>query len=362
MTTKVIQWATGGVGKAALRVILTRGDLELVGVYVHSTEKVGVDAGTLSGLGTDTGIVATDDAEALIAAGAECLFYTPLVPDIDMLVRFLEAGIDVVTTSDFFRGDYLDRFGMPDARARLDAAGKRGNASVFGGGYNPGFITMLPIVCAQISAEVDLIEMEESADIGHYGSGEFFDMLGWGKPVRNGEATERSAEALAMDGFMYDALDMIVEACRFEVTDRIVTVEYATTSKDLECTARTFRAGTVAGRRTRWEYLNGDDVVIRMNISWFVGRDLEPNFAPDDLFGRHKITVHGNPGLDMALKIRVPEDRGFAQRMDDSMIGTAMTALNAVPHVRGAAPGVRSYLDMPLFAGIAPTRLRSGND
>ena len=36
MTLKVVQWATGGVGVAAIKGILEHPDLELVGCWVHS--------------------------------------------------------------------------------------------------------------------------------------------------------------------------------------------------------------------------------------------------------------------------------------------------------------------------------------
>ena len=42
---RVIQWATGHVGIHALKGIINRPDLELVGLCVSSPDKVGRDAG-----------------------------------------------------------------------------------------------------------------------------------------------------------------------------------------------------------------------------------------------------------------------------------------------------------------------------
>jgi hypothetical protein len=42
---KVAVWATGGVGKYAIRTIADRPNLELVGVWFHSPEKDGKGAG-----------------------------------------------------------------------------------------------------------------------------------------------------------------------------------------------------------------------------------------------------------------------------------------------------------------------------
>ena len=46
-TYRVIQWATGTVGKAALKYFIENPAIELVGVYVTSPEKVGRVAGDI---------------------------------------------------------------------------------------------------------------------------------------------------------------------------------------------------------------------------------------------------------------------------------------------------------------------------
>ena len=50
MTYRVIQWATGLVGQEAIKGVLAHPELELVGAWVHSPDKVGRDVGELCGL------------------------------------------------------------------------------------------------------------------------------------------------------------------------------------------------------------------------------------------------------------------------------------------------------------------------
>jgi hypothetical protein len=72
MAGKVLRVAvisTGGVGAIAGRAVHRRGDLELVGVWVHGTEKVGVDAGTLVGI-DPIGVVVGIDPIGVVAAPA----------------------------------------------------------------------------------------------------------------------------------------------------------------------------------------------------------------------------------------------------------------------------------------------------
>ncbi len=59
---RVVQWATGVVGSAALRGIIRHLRLELVGVKVYSDDKKGRDAGDLVGMDR-TGVLATQGVE-----------------------------------------------------------------------------------------------------------------------------------------------------------------------------------------------------------------------------------------------------------------------------------------------------------
>jgi hypothetical protein len=69
---RTLVWSTGGVGANAIDAIRRRPDLERVGVWVHSPDKVGKDVGELAG-GEPLGLTATNDADALIALAPDCV-------------------------------------------------------------------------------------------------------------------------------------------------------------------------------------------------------------------------------------------------------------------------------------------------
>ena len=50
MALRVVQWATGGVGVAAIKGVLEHPDLELAGCWVHSEAKSGKDVGEIVGV------------------------------------------------------------------------------------------------------------------------------------------------------------------------------------------------------------------------------------------------------------------------------------------------------------------------
>jgi hypothetical protein len=68
---RVVVWSTGGIGSILINSIQNRPDIELVGVWVHSPEKVGRDAGELAN-GVPIGLTTTGDADALIALKPDC--------------------------------------------------------------------------------------------------------------------------------------------------------------------------------------------------------------------------------------------------------------------------------------------------
>ena len=97
MKHRVIQWATGTIGRRALAASLEHPQLEVVGVRVFDPGKVGQDAGALVGR-APVGVAATDDVDTLIALDADCVLHMPSRLDVDELCRVLESGKNVVST------------------------------------------------------------------------------------------------------------------------------------------------------------------------------------------------------------------------------------------------------------------------
>src|SRR5882724_10728009 len=110
---RVVQWATGNVGSRALRRAIEHPQVEVVGVYVHSADKVGRDAGDLGGIGR-IGVAATNSIEDIIALRPDCVMYMPQYTNYDEICRLLESGANVVTT----RTEFLNPAAMdPVVRA-----------------------------------------------------------------------------------------------------------------------------------------------------------------------------------------------------------------------------------------------------
>ena len=100
---RVVVWSTGDVGTRSIRAISERPDLDLVGVWVHSPEKEGRDAGELSGI-EPIGVAATNDVDALLGLRPDCVCFSAsdgMGGDgfVDDYEGILAAGINVVSSS-----------------------------------------------------------------------------------------------------------------------------------------------------------------------------------------------------------------------------------------------------------------------
>src|SRR6201988_4569992 len=185
---RVVVWATGGIGSIAIHAIQRRPDIDLVGVWVHSDKKLGKDAGELAN-GEPIGLTATNDADALISLKPDCVIYAASGPERDALaipdyVRFLEAGVNVVTTS-------TTRLVNPHAyepaewRDQLVAAAKEGQVSLYASGIEPGFAAdYLPLVLTTQSSQMEKIHSFEIRLYENYGVPEIMsDALGFGRQL-----------------------------------------------------------------------------------------------------------------------------------------------------------------------------------
>src|SRR5687768_11107363 len=158
MAIRVVQWTTGNVGKRSVRAVTTHPDLELVGCYAWSADKVGTDVGELCGI-DPVGVAATNDVDALLALKPDVVVYNPMWPSTDELVRILAAGVNVVTTAAFINGR-----GNPEDRDRILAACEQGRSTIFGTGISPGFVELIGIATASICDRIDKITIDEGSD------------------------------------------------------------------------------------------------------------------------------------------------------------------------------------------------------
>jgi hypothetical protein len=339
MTIRVVQWTTGNVGKRSVRAVVAHPDLELVGCYAWSPDKVGRDVGELCGI-DPIGVTATDDVDALLALEPDCAIYNPMWQDPNELVRLLEAGVDVVSTAAFVTGT-----GLGADHERIVDACRRGGATMFGTGISPGFVELLGIAAASICDRVDKITIDEGSDTTLYDSPATELPCGFGRPIDDPELPGMAAHGTAVFG---EAVAMVADALGVELDEVVCEAEYAKTTEDVVMDSWTIAAGCVAGVYVSWQGRVGDRTVVELNARWRKGQTLEPSWTIEE---GHTITVAGRPTVQAKISYLPPPDfeaTTFAEFMVLGMIMTAMPAVYAIPYVVAAPPGIVTYADLPL--------------
>jgi hypothetical protein len=279
------------------------GILELVGVWVHSDDKVGKDAGELAN-GDPIGVKATNDADALIALEPDCVVYAASGPERDALaipdyVKLLEAGINVVTTS-------TTRLVNPHAyepaewREQLAAAAKQGQVSLYASGIEPGFAAdYLPLVLATQSSSIETIDSYEIGLYDDYGVPDIMiNGLGFGQPL---DYRPWISFPGAIAGEWAGQLRLIGDAFGVEVEEVREDFDRAVTNETLEVAMGTVEAGTCGAIRMKAiGVIDGREAIIVEHVT-----RLAHSVAPEWPRGigdlSYRVVITGDPDIDCTL-------------------------------------------------------------
>jgi 4-hydroxy-tetrahydrodipicolinate reductase len=347
---RVVQWTTGNVGRESVKAIVANPGLDLVGCYAWSESKVGTDAGELAGIGP-LGVAATNDVDLLLGLKPDCIVYNPMWPSVDELVRILDAGANVVTTAAFINGHRLGA-----DRDRLVEACERGSSSLFGTGVSPGFAELVALTVAGICSRIDKVTVKEEADTTFYDSPATERPVGFGQPIDAPGLADMAREGTAVFG---EAVAMMADALGVELDEIACEAEFAQTTADVEMASWTIPAGCVAGVAASWQGRIGDRTVVELSVRWKKGSTLDPDWVIEK--DGWQIEIQGLPTVTTTLDFLPPPDFEAETIEDFMVIGhiiTAIPALNAVPAVVAAAPGIVTYPDLalPMPRGWVPAR------
>ena len=347
MTLRVVQWSTGNVGRSAVETILHHPDLELAGLVVHNPDKVGRDAGELCGLPA-CGVLATDDADALLATKPDCVSYTatgdlrPMEAVADMC-RILEAGVNVVSTS------VVSLVHPPSADktqvAMLEKACAAGGASFFTSGIDPGFANdVLPLTLLAIADRVDAVRVMEILNYDTYDQPEvLFETMGFGKPLDH-------MPLLLLPGVLGLAwggvLGLIAEGLGVEIDEIREEHERLPAPETFKIPPGVVEEGTTAALRFSVTGVVAGRPAIVLEHVTRLRDDLAPDW-PHALSGKgsYRVEIDGSPRIRCELEMEGEHD---GDPNTAGLLVTATRIINAIPAVCAAPPGLLTPLDLPL--------------
>ncbi|MFA5939495.1 MAG: hypothetical protein WC809_09105 [Sinimarinibacterium sp.] len=338
-TYRVIQWATGVVGKTALRHFIENPVFELVGVLVTKPEKVGLDAGDIVGL-PKTGVLATNDVEKIIALDADCVLFSPIVTNVETICRLLRSGKNVASVAGPFSPQHY-----PEHFAKIEAACREGQSSYHACGIHPGFSgDILPLTLTRLMNRVDHIQIYEFIDKLRNPM-VYTEMMGFGrepeallaKPSRSPEAPYAFAQSMAL----------VAEGLGKKIEKVTTKLEVAKATQDIPYSlgiglpiSGTVRQGTVAGQHYEWTAWVEGKPLITYHFYWTMGENVEPRW---DIDSRYQVVIEGDPPLEVRLMSR-PDADGVRPFL--GLPWTGLLGATALPAVCEAAPGVVTHIDL----------------
>ncbi len=342
---RVIQWATGSVGRHAVAAVVEHPELELVGALVYSDVKAGRDVGDISGIGP-IGVTATNDPGEIVAIDADCVLYMPqgeMNPTgaLDDICRLLASGKNVVSTA--VTGLIYPRSLGEKVVQRLESSCAEGQSSFHATGIEPGWAAeVLPLTMSGLFQRIDTLLVQELMDYSTYDSADMLvDIMGFGKapdePVPMADASLAGVTFRAPLMLLADGLGATIDD--FEYYREVAVAE-----KAFDIKAGRVEAGTVAAQRFGCTAIVDGRRALTVEHITRLGDDQ----APDWPTGRGwKVTVEGRPSMMLDSKIATHGE----DETDQGCLGTAMHAVHAVAPVCAAAPGIRTFLDLPMITG-----------
>ena len=339
MTFKVVQWGTGNLGTLAVQSILKHPDLELIGTWVSSAEKAGRDVGELSRVPA-IGVLATQDADALISGDADCICYATdsmgredeVVND---CVKMLRAGKNVVNVSD--PALVYPKAKGGDIYDRLQEACLAGNTSFYTSGGDPGWagfgLALAPLTVAQ---QVRSIKLFEIYNYGPWNNPQL-GLYGFGQPDTStsmillpGVTASIWGPSVAM---LADAMGVTLDS--IDEAHRVIRAD-----EDFEIPFGRIAKGMVSGMSFEIRgMVDGEARIVIEHITKLRREDF-PEYGLDDCY---RVVIEGEPNIKVDMSLT----SDFGDSTHAGYIVAVTPVTNAIPAVCAAPAGVLTYLDLP---------------
>jgi len=332
---RVVQWGLGAMGSGMVKLMLEKEGLQIVGAIRKRKDTVGKDIGEVLNLGQNLGVKVSGSPEGLLKkANVDIVMHATdsfTRTCFDELKQIIEAGIDVITIAEEMAAPHAQE---PELAKELDLLAKRFGVVVLGTGVNPGFVLdSLIINLTGACHRVDRIEASRINDLSPFGP-TVMKTQGVGTTVEEFNAGIAQGNIVGHIGFV-ESITMISEALGLRV-DRIEQIREPIISKtDRETPHVKVKPGMVAGCKHIGIGYRGKEEIIKL----IHPQQIRPE--KEDIATGDYINIFGVPNINMSIKPEIPGG-----------IGTMGVAVNMIPVIKKASPGLKRMIDLPVPACI----------
>ena len=332
---RVIQWGLGAMGSGMAKLIESKTGLKIVGAYDQDPQKVGRDLGNFLGgaengvkiqLPPNAGEMSLEKADLVVLATSS--FTKDVAPQIEIALKH---SLNVISIAEEMAYPWAQE---PELANHIDNLAKEYGVSVLGTGINPGFVLdTLILAMTGPCLEVDHIKATRINDLSPFGP-TVMQTQGVGVSVEAFEAGLESGEIVGHVGFK-ESIHLLAKTLGWKL-DRIEETRFPIISKVYRETAHVkVEPGHVAGcKHSAIGYVDG---VPKIEL-------IHPQQVLPQLEGIETgdyIDISGQPDIHLAIKPEIPGG-----------LGTMAMAVNMIPQVLAARPGLLSMAELPVPAAL----------
>ncbi len=332
---RILQWGLGAMGSGMARLMLEKSGLQIVAAVDNRPDYVGKDLGEVLKVGKNLGVKITNKPEEVLKKEDVDIVVIAttswLKEQITDLRKIVTAGINCISIAEEMADAYAQN---PELASELDKLAKHHGVTVLGTGVNPGFVLdLLVVLLSGGNHQVERIEASRINDLSPYGP-TVMQTQGVGSTLEEFNAGLADGSIVGHVGFP-ESIHMISDALGLGV-DRIVQTREPIISKVYRETPHVkVQPGMVAGCAHTGIGYRGDKEVIKLIHPQQIHPELEQQETGD------YIHIYGKPEIHMSIK---PEIAGG--------IATEGLAVNMIPHVVAATPGLKRMIDLPVPAAL----------
>lgn len=332
---RVLILGTGQMGAGIARLLLKRQGLELVGAFARRAERSGMDLGPAIGLERELGIPISTDLPSLIqhkrpevAIHATCSTVDDAMGEISTLVNH---GVHVISIAEEMAYPVASSPAFAEEIHWL-AVGKQ--VSVLGTGINPGFVLdLLIIALSGVCSDIQAIRAQRINDLTPFGPS-VLNTQGVGLTPAAFHDGVAAGTVAGHIGFV-QSIHMIANALGWEI-ERIEQNREPIISEVRRVTPFvTVEPGLSAGcLHTAVAYRAGEPLITLIHP-----QQVQPQLAGVKTCDSVEIT--GTPNVSLSGS---PEIGGGE--------GTIGLAVNMIPRVLNATPGLHCMADLPVPSAV----------
>jgi 4-hydroxy-tetrahydrodipicolinate reductase len=327
---RVAVWGFGAMGSGIVRNILSKYELELVGVHDSRVDYVGKDIGPYLEM-EEVGIKIHDNPMKMIDETNPDLViiatnsFVSVVKE--QILSVVKKNVNVITIAEEMAYPFESHI---DEAIEIDNVARRHGVTVLGTGVNPGFVLdTLVIALTGASLNVKKIKAARINDLAPFGP-TVMETQGVGTTVEEFNKGIKDGTIVGHIGF-HQSIYMIADALGWHIDKIEETREPIVSNVKRETKYAKVEPGMVAGCNHIAKAYSDGELVIELEHPQQIRPELE------DVDTGDYVWVYGNPDLSLSIKPEIPGGKG-----------TIAVATNMIPAVIDAESGLVSMSDLPV--------------